>query len=118
MQTGSRDDIVLHPADTYVAEFVQHMNPLNVLRAGAVMRRLAPDRPGPAEGPMVAPETVLRDVIALRQRSGQPVLIGDGEGVVGSAATPRSWRRWPGRRGKGKGLCPLDPIKGGAFEIQ
>ena len=83
VQTGSRDEIVLHPADAYVAEFVQHMNPLNVLRAGAVMRPLSLDHPGPADGPVAAPETLLRDVIALRQRSGQPVLIGDGEGIVG-----------------------------------
>jgi glycine betaine/proline transport system ATP-binding protein len=38
VQTGSPEDIVLRPADAYVAEFVQHMNPLNVLRAGTVMR--------------------------------------------------------------------------------
>jgi glycine betaine/proline transport system ATP-binding protein len=41
VQTGSPEDIVLRPADAYVAEFVQHMNPLNVLRAGTVMRPLA-----------------------------------------------------------------------------
>ena len=38
VQTGSPEDIVLRPADAYVAEFVQHMNPLNVLKAGTVMR--------------------------------------------------------------------------------
>ncbi len=41
VQAGSPEDIVLRPADAYVAEFVQHMNPLGVLRAGAVMRPLA-----------------------------------------------------------------------------
>ena len=38
VQTGAPEDIVLRPADAYVAEFVQHMNPLNVLRAETVMR--------------------------------------------------------------------------------
>lgn len=38
VQTGTPEDIVLRPADDYVAEFVGHMNPLTVLRAGAVMR--------------------------------------------------------------------------------
>ncbi len=38
VQAGSPEDIVLRPADDYVAEFVGHMNPLTVLRAGAVMR--------------------------------------------------------------------------------
>ena len=38
VQTGTPEDIVLRPADDYVAEFVGHMNPLTVLRGGAVMR--------------------------------------------------------------------------------
>ena len=31
IQTGTAEDIVLAPADDYVAEFVRHMNPLDVL---------------------------------------------------------------------------------------
>jgi glycine betaine/proline transport system ATP-binding protein len=31
IQTGTAEDIVLAPADEYVAEFVRHMNPLTVL---------------------------------------------------------------------------------------
>ncbi|MBV9748421.1 MAG: choline ABC transporter ATP-binding protein [Acetobacteraceae bacterium] len=38
VQTGTPEDIVLRPADAYVAEFVGHMNPLAVLRGEAVMR--------------------------------------------------------------------------------
>jgi glycine betaine/proline transport system ATP-binding protein len=38
VQTGTPEEIVLHPADDYVAEFVQHMNPLTVLKGVAVMR--------------------------------------------------------------------------------
>jgi glycine betaine/proline transport system ATP-binding protein len=38
VQTGRPEDIILRPADDYVAEFVQHMNPLNALRAASVMR--------------------------------------------------------------------------------
>jgi glycine betaine/proline transport system ATP-binding protein len=37
VQCGRAEDILLHPADDYVAEFVKHMNPLNVLRGGALM---------------------------------------------------------------------------------
>ena len=39
VQTGSAQDIVLRPADDYVAEFVRHMNPLNVLTGAMIMRR-------------------------------------------------------------------------------
>ena len=38
VQTGAAEDIVLRPANAYVGEFVRHMNPLNVLRGGTVMR--------------------------------------------------------------------------------
>jgi glycine betaine/proline transport system ATP-binding protein len=41
VQTGSPADIVLRPADAYVAEFVQHMNPLSVLTGRMVMRHWA-----------------------------------------------------------------------------
>ncbi len=37
VQCGAAEDILLRPADAYVAEFVKHMNPLNVLRGGALM---------------------------------------------------------------------------------
>ena len=39
VQTGTAEDIVLRPANDYVTQFVQHLNPLTVLRAGTVMRR-------------------------------------------------------------------------------
>jgi glycine betaine/proline transport system ATP-binding protein len=41
VQTGTAEDIVLSPADDYVTEFVRHMNPLNVLTGGMIMRRRA-----------------------------------------------------------------------------
>jgi glycine betaine/proline transport system ATP-binding protein len=37
VQWGTAEDILLRPADDYVAEFVKHMNPLNVLRGSAMM---------------------------------------------------------------------------------
>jgi glycine betaine/proline transport system ATP-binding protein len=39
VQTGTAEDIVLAPADDYVAEFVRHMNPLNVLTGSMIMQR-------------------------------------------------------------------------------
>jgi glycine betaine/proline transport system ATP-binding protein len=46
IQTGTAEDIVLAPADDYVAEFVRHMNPLDVLTGAMIMcerARLAAD---------------------------------------------------------------------------
>jgi glycine betaine/proline transport system ATP-binding protein len=37
VQYGEPEEIVLNPANAYVAEFVAHMNPLNVLRGGSLM---------------------------------------------------------------------------------
>ncbi len=37
VQCGAAEDILLQPANAYVAEFVKHMNPLNVLRGGSLM---------------------------------------------------------------------------------
>ena len=37
VQWGTAEDILLRPANAYVAEFVKHMNPLNVLRGGSLM---------------------------------------------------------------------------------
>jgi glycine betaine/proline transport system ATP-binding protein len=41
IQTGTAEDIVLAPADDYVAEFVRHMNPLTVLTGSMIMQRCA-----------------------------------------------------------------------------
>ena len=38
VQTGAAQDIVLRPADDYVAEFVRRMNPLKVLTGAMIMR--------------------------------------------------------------------------------
>lgn len=41
IQTGTAEDIVLAPADDYVAEFVRHMNPLDVLTGSMIMQQRA-----------------------------------------------------------------------------
>ena len=41
IQSGTAEDIVLRPATPYVAEFVRHMNPLNVMTGDTVMRHTA-----------------------------------------------------------------------------
>jgi glycine betaine/proline transport system ATP-binding protein len=83
VQTGTPQDIVLRPADTRVAEFVQHMNPLTALTAAMVMRPT--EGPLQADGPgaVVPPDTDLQEVIRLRQATGQPVRVADDGRMVG-----------------------------------
>ncbi len=96
VQTGSPQDIVLRPADDYVADFVAHMNPLNVLRAIEVMRPTDPaplpsgaaalDAPSPA-GPRVAEaETPVRELMRAFLASEEPILVADDGQVVGEVA--------------------------------
>ena len=41
VQYGQPEDIVLNPSNSYVADFVAHMNPLNVLRGASLMTPVA-----------------------------------------------------------------------------
>ncbi|MBP7000803.1 choline ABC transporter ATP-binding protein [Amaricoccus sp.] len=86
VQTGAPEDIVLRPANAYVADFVAHLNPLSVLSASDAM---AP-HPGPAAvGRTLAPDAPLRDALPLFAASDDPVWVIDGDAVVGRI-TPRA----------------------------
>jgi glycine betaine/proline transport system ATP-binding protein len=59
VQTGRPEEIVLNPANDYVADFVAHLDPLSVLQVQNVME------PGPADAadPAVAPDLPLRSAL-------------------------------------------------------
>ncbi|MBS8273019.1 choline ABC transporter ATP-binding protein [Thalassospira tepidiphila] len=44
VQHGTPEDIALRPANDYVADFVAHMNPVNILRGRAIMHRISRDQ--------------------------------------------------------------------------
>jgi len=73
IQVGTPQEIILQPADEYVADFVAHMNPMGVLRAAEVME------PGtaPAGAARAGPDTPLKQVMRLWLDSRKPVAIGD-----------------------------------------
>jgi glycine betaine/proline transport system ATP-binding protein len=77
IQTGTPQEIILHPADDYVTDFVAHMNPMGVLRAAEVMV------PGNApEGAVrVDADTPLKQVMEKRLETGMAVAVGDGNVV-------------------------------------
>ena len=81
VQTGRPEDIVLRPANDYVADFVAHLNPLSVLtRARRDDRRRRPGRPG-------ARHRARRRRCATRCRSSRdsdaPVWVGDDGATMG-----------------------------------
>ena len=72
VQTGTPEDIVLRPANGYVADFVAHLNPLSVLTAGDAM--VADAGPGdPAR--TVAPESPLKDALPFFAGTDAPVWV-------------------------------------------
>ncbi|SFJ36144.1 glycine betaine/proline transport system ATP-binding protein [Phyllobacterium sp. CL33Tsu] len=80
IQCGTAQDILLNPADDYVADFVANMNPLGVLTAADIMVPL--DRTRPASRPFAAtarPETPVREIMqAVAKNSGDVGVVDKG----------------------------------------
>lgn len=86
VQIGTPQEIVLKPANEYVEQFVQHMNPLNVMTGATIMRKLAKPkqvRAGKAAPIMMPPDATMRDIIAECWRTGKNVMIGTDGTAVG-----------------------------------
>ncbi|KAA0972034.1 choline ABC transporter ATP-binding protein [Aureimonas fodinaquatilis] len=83
VQVGSASEIVRQPAGDYVAEFVAHVNPMNVLTAQDVMAPLADAGTNTTLASMAHPETPLRRIMEiLRAHSGEVIIAEKGR-VVG-----------------------------------
>lgn len=67
IQEGTGQDIVLRPADDYVANFVQHVNRARVIHVRSVM-----EPQGDASGPAVGADTNLGDAIRAMTAEGAP----------------------------------------------
>ncbi len=112
VQVGTPQEIILQPADRYVADFVAHMNPMQVLRAREIMQPLAKtsarreghaliwhDRSyslvdyqgGEIEQLSLTEDSILtidadtsmKTILALRLQSGWPLLVKDGDNAIG-----------------------------------
>jgi glycine betaine/proline transport system ATP-binding protein len=73
VQCGTPQDIVRNPINQYVADFVQNMNPINMLTASDIMRRENVDPSAPVSG-ATTPDARLVDVLDVMSR--QPGVIG------------------------------------------
>src|SRR5690606_40504430 len=62
IQCGTPQEILLQPADDYVADFVAHMNPLGVLRAQDIMRGPGDESGRPVAG-SASPDAPVRDLL-------------------------------------------------------
>ena len=83
IQCGTPQDIVRNPANQYVADFVQNMNPINMLTARDVMQGGAGGDPGGVSA-TARPETPLVDILDAMARQPGSVGIIDNGAVIGT----------------------------------
>ncbi len=87
VQTGTAEDIVMHPADDYVADFVAGISRLKVVRAHAVMQPLAAyiglHGPVPESAPRVGESETLSTLINMAIGTGDAIIVEDGGAEVG-----------------------------------
>jgi glycine betaine/proline transport system ATP-binding protein len=86
VQIGRPEDIVLHPVDAYVAEFVAGMSRLKLVRAASVMRALPQDAAARAgliaNAPRVSAEHNLDSLIDLSVKHDGALLVTGADGVA------------------------------------
>ena len=80
VQLGTPAEIVGAPADAYVAAFVSGISRLKVVRAGDVMRPLAPAEAPPAGWPSAAAESDLGSLAGLAGQGAGGVVVVDAAG--------------------------------------
>jgi len=81
VQVGTPEEVVAHPADDYVADFTKDVPRAHVLTARAIMRPA--NGQAPADGPTVAPETIVQDLIAIVADTDRTIRVVDDGAVVG-----------------------------------
>ena len=85
IQCGTPQEIVRAPADQYVAEFVQHLNPITMLNAGDVMRSgVAPGTPAGGVSATARRETPLVDILDALARQPGTVGVIDNGAIIGT----------------------------------
>ena len=84
VQIGTAEDIVTAPADDYVADFVAGISRLKLVSAAKIM--VSPDQHGAVNGeghPVARPDDDLDTLVELSTGTDLPVLIKDGDALVG-----------------------------------
>ncbi|MGO6903588.1 CBS domain-containing protein, partial [Rhizobium ruizarguesonis] len=95
IQTGTAEEIILNPADAYVAEFVAGISRLHLIKAHSVMRSVAEfQRSQPnsdiASLARTTPDADIDELITLTMQSERDAIaVVDNDQVVG-VVTPRS----------------------------
>ncbi|MFD6246819.1 quaternary amine ABC transporter ATP-binding protein [Streptomyces roseolus] len=82
VQLGSAEDILVRPADDYVASFIQDVDRSRVLTASAVMTSPEAGAEPDPDAPVAGPDTLLADLCALAAAGPHPVTVRDSGGAT------------------------------------
>ena len=94
VQIGTPEQIAMEPKDDYVADFVEGISRLHLVRAASIMESFdgpapVPENGDPAGAPSVGLDADLDTVISVATKTGGSVLVVDGERQVGLITTER-----------------------------
>ncbi|HET7471694.1 MAG TPA: betaine/proline/choline family ABC transporter ATP-binding protein [Candidatus Limnocylindrales bacterium] len=81
VQIGKPEELVARPADDYVADFVRDIPKSHVLTLRWVMRPATAD--DPVDGPVFAPDTVIRNAVHAVVGSEKPLRVVEGGSLLG-----------------------------------
>ncbi len=86
VQCGTAQQILVNPANDYVADFIQHMNPLGVLTAADVMAQGTggADRAKPVA--TAKPATAISDIIRVLAKAGGTIAVVDQGRILGTVS--------------------------------
>ncbi len=85
IQCGTPQEIVRNPADQYVADFVQNMNPINMLTARDVMHHgIVTATPQGAVAGTAKPETPLVEILDVLARQPGTIGVVDNGAIIGT----------------------------------
>ncbi|MFG3283632.1 glycine betaine/L-proline ABC transporter ATP-binding protein [Streptomyces sp. NPDC048111] len=110
VQLGTAEDILLTPANDYVASFIQDVDRSRVLTALSVMT--TPHRPdaGDCDCETVLPETPVADVCAVAARVPHPVAVKDADGTLRGVVPQERLIAFLGDDKQGPAVCSMKEV--------
>ena len=82
VQVGTPEEVVAHPADSYVADFIRDVPRAHVLTARSIMEPVTPGD-GQTYASDVTPDTVVQDLLPLVVHSDLPLRVIEGDTTIG-----------------------------------
>ena len=82
VQVGTPEEVVAHPADSYVADFIRDVPRAHVLTARTIMEPAASGN-GQTFGSDISPDTVVQELLPLVVNSDLPLRVTEGDVTIG-----------------------------------